>query len=217
MKPDRKIDHLENEGTTNKNHQSKPRKPKSGHGNRVGANSKIIIMKKTILSVVICFTGIAAFSQRTPGSELSVGIEAGQPVNYDFYTYNGIGIGGTLKYAYNFSESAAVTLQSGYISFAGKTADGEKSPSFNQLPVKAGLRYSFGSLYAEPQLGMSFVSQSKESTSAFTYAINIGLLAGDNYDISLRYEHFGKSNDKYDFKDGFIGFRVAYTFPFGSK
>ncbi len=174
-------------------------------------------MKKVILSLAISFISFAAFSQeRQQGSELSIGLEGGLPLNgwsaggQKLYSF---GIGGSLKYAYNFDESVAATLQAGYINFMAKTVtvDGEtgKYPAIGQIPIKAGIRFSMGQFYAEPQLGMSiFTASGGGSSTAFTYAGNIGVLASKNFDVSLRYEGWSKDGNA-----GFLGLRLAYVFP----
>ena len=186
-------------------------------------------MKKAFLTVAICFAGLATFAQSRPlGSELSIGAEGALPLN-GFRLEDGqgvksdkisnFGLGGTVKYAYNFDETIAVTLQSGYIYFFGKDLGGGKI-NLSQIPIKAGVRYSMGQFYVEPQLGVGFYKPSIKITSgtsttvnfdsysAFTYAGNIGVLASQNFDISLRYEGWSKNGSA-----GFLGLRLAYVFP----
>ncbi|PZP49353.1 MAG: hypothetical protein DI598_08025 [Pseudopedobacter saltans] len=185
-------------------------------------------MKKVLLAMAVSFISIAGFSQeRQAGSELSIGLEGGLPlngwkVNDEIGKFSNFGVGATAKYAYNFDESIAATLQSGYIYFFGKNLQGTGvKVKTSQIPVKAGIRFSMGKFYAEPQLGVSFLHQSLSapvtefdgisgSTSAFTYAGNIGVMASQNFDISLRYEGFSKDGNA-----GFLGLRLAYTFPLG--
>ena len=76
------------------------------------------------------------------------------------------------------------------------------------------------SFYVEPQFGLSSynikaVSNSVDfsgsgSTTAFTYAIGIGAMAGRNFDIGLRYEAMSKDGTM-----GFLALRLAYSLPFG--
>lgn len=180
-------------------------------------------MKKIILSLAVSFISLAGFSQeyRQPGSELSIGAEGALPVS-DLKKNSNVGFGATVKYAYNFDESIAATLQSGYIYFPGKSIAGGKV-NMSQIPLKAGVRFSMGQFYAEPQLGVGFWHESfkgsdGESTvsgsgneSGFTYAGNIGVMVSQNFDISARYEGMKKDGANISF----IGLRLAYTFPLG--
>jgi len=176
-------------------------------------------MKKIMLSLAVSFISLAGFSQyRQPGSELSIGVDGALPVG-NLKDVSNVGFGATVKYAYNFDESIAATLQSGYIYFPGKDL-GDLKENMSQIPLKAGVRFSMGQFYAEPQLGMAFWHGSTKSggeslgsgnTSGFTYAGNIGVMASPNFDIGLRYEGMSKDGAKL----GFVGLRLAYTFPFG--
>ncbi len=173
-------------------------------------------MKKLTFLLCILLTGFSAFSQNktAPGAELSIGVDGGFPINSNFKDFYKFGIGGTAKFAYNFDENLALTLQSGYLSFSGKTIDGEKVPAVHFIPVKVGGRYTFSSgIYAEPQLGVSFIGGSGSSTSAFTYAINVGYRTTPGIDVSARYEGASKSGGSLSF----IGLRVAYGFSLGHK
>jgi hypothetical protein len=189
-------------------------------------------MKKLFLPLLTLLILNNLFAQKQTGSELSVGIEGGLPLG-DFKDSYKFGFGGTAKYAYNLDETIALTLQSGYISFPGKSFDyiipyinytgtpptaKIKLPSLRQIPMKAGVRFLLGNVYFEPQLGVSFISTSekkdtyldiyKTNNTAFSYAGNIGIFATKEIDISARYEGF-KMNDR---NVAMIGFRVAYNF-----
>ncbi|PZP49115.1 MAG: hypothetical protein DI598_08615 [Pseudopedobacter saltans] len=203
-------------------------------------------MKKALLLVSVCFTQLFAFAQTTTtttitttktvvttyngkprelrpiGSELSIGVETGLAVG-NLKHYSSMGVGGSVKYAYNFNESMAATFQSGYISFISKnpthdgTNYGNGKIKTSQIPFKAGFRYSLGRFYMEPQLGVSLLRQkmidtgNSDNTTGFTYAGNIGVLATRDFDISVRYEGISKSGGSI----GYLGLRLAYSFPFG--
>lgn len=153
-----------------------------------------------------------AQTERKLGSELSFGVNGGLAVG-DFNKTHGGMIGGDLKYAYNFDPAVAVTLQSGYNNFFGKkvletSLVDYKYKSLGQIPIKAGVRFSMGQFYAEPQLGVSFFTGAGDG-SAFTYAGNIGVQVTPSFDISARYEGWSKNSSNL----GFVGLRLAYTFP----
>jgi len=166
-------------------------------------------MKKVILTLV----GIVAFSaifaqDGTTGAELSVGANVGLPIG-DFSKTSNVGVGGTVKFAYNFTPAAAATLEAGYMSFGGKDFMGYKVPALNMIPIKAGFRYTLnGGVYFEPQLGVTSMSaKGASSASGFTYAINIGYRMTPGIDVGARYETISK-----DGNGSFIGLRVAYSF-----
>lgn len=204
-------------------------------------------MKKSLLTFSIALSSLFAFGQKTTttttitttktvvtttdgqptvlrpiGSELSIGLEAGLATG-NLRNFSSMGVGGTIKYAYNFNENMAATFQSGYIDFISKN---EKSNNYysgkintSQIPIKAGFRYSIGRFYFEPQLGVSLIHQKfvdeneSTNTSAFTYAGNIGVLATRNFDMSVRYEGMSKSNGSL----GYLALRLAYSFPLKGK
>ena len=174
-------------------------------------------MKKVFLTIAICFAGLATFAQSRPlGSELSIGAEAALPVG-NFKNGSNVGFGATVKYAYNFDETIALTLQSGYLYFPGKDLGGGDKINSSQIPLKAGVRYSIGQFYVEPQLGAGFWHFSGNNNSGslnqtrFTYAGGIGVLASQNFDIGLRYEGSSKNGENISF----LGLRLAYVFPLG--
>lgn len=173
-------------------------------------------MKKTILLIAILFAATVMFAQdntATAGAELSIGVDAGLPISSDFKETSKFGIGGTAKFAYNFTEVIAVTLQSGYMSFSGKNVDfgggSFKYPTLSMIPVKVGGRYTVsGGFYLEPQLGFTFLKvKDQDGTTGFTYAFNAGYKMTPGIDVSARYEGISKDGNA-----SFIGLRLAYNF-----
>ena len=182
-------------------------------------------MKNLIFSLLLCMAFSPAFSQLTTLSdaELSFGVEAAFP-RADMAKKYGTGIGGTAKFAYNFTNQAlALTFQAGAIHFPGKALDSNNVSGLNKtnfapmlsVPVKVGARFTFLQyLYAEPQLGASlFLSESidGEPTSevGFTYAFNLGFHTRPGIDIGARYE-----STSTDIATSFIGLRLTYAFTF---
>jgi hypothetical protein len=175
-------------------------------------------MKKILFAAIIllCSSNIFAQSKSSStGADLSIGVDGGFPIGSfgDGYKF---GIGGTAKLGYNLNDMFAVTLQSGYISFSGKSqtffGTTIQNPAVGFVPIKLGLRYTVnGGVYVEPQLGVSVISGGG-STTAFTYAINLGYRMTPGIDISARYE--GVSDDG---TASFIGLRIAYGFALGKK
>lgn len=160
--------------------------------------------------------------ERPIGSEFSIGISPMLPVG-NFSDGYSFGLGGNLKYAYNFDESIAFTLSAGYNNFWGKktTVAGvdftPKAQGF--VPIKAGVRFSAGQFYVEPQIGVAISTNSEneritKNSSSLTYAGQIGVMVNRNFDIGFRYEAlstgYNKSNG--DARTlGFLGLRLAYT------
>ncbi|WP_153801026.1 outer membrane beta-barrel protein [Foetidibacter luteolus] len=168
-------------------------------------------MKKAILvfAIVLACSAKMYAQDGATGPELSIGIDGGIPLS-DLKTYNKFGIGGSVKFAYNFDENVAATLTGGYMSFGGKDVAGGKTDATGLIPVKAGVRYTFpGGFYAEPQFG--FTSISDGGGTAFTYAGNLGYRTAPGIDLSARYEGSKKNGANISF----IGIRVAYAFSFG--
>lgn len=167
------------------------------------------------------------------GSELSIGLD-GSILTLNGWKENGralsnFGVGGSLKYAYNFNQTVAVTLQSGFLYFPGTSHnashDGVKyMNSAYQIPIKLGARLSMQRFYVEPQVGISrfhrafteayeaYSGEGAASTMPFTYAIGVGVMASRNFDFSVRYEGMSKNGTC-----GFLGLRIAYVIPFSKK
>jgi hypothetical protein len=167
-------------------------------------------MKKLFIAVAAMFVAAGSFAQSktvTP-FEVSIGAEGGLPLG-DFKETSKFGYGGSVKFAYNTDPNVAITLQSGYLSFSGKTIGLFEYPRLGFIPVKLGGRYTFpGGLYLEPQFGVTFINENVGT--GFTYAGNLGYHMVPGIDISARYEGISK-----DGTVSFIGFRVAYAFGSG--
>lgn len=176
-------------------------------------------MKKTILVIAVLFASTVMYAQSGSSSvqkfDLSVGVDGGLPLG-NLKETSKFGIGGTAKLGYNVTDNIAVTFQTGYISFAGKSEEFEgekyKWPSLNFIPFKFGGRYTFANgFYAEPQLGFSRLGAKGEGgATGFTYAINAGYRMTPGIDVSARYEGVSKEGTV-----SFIGIRAAYSFGLG--
>jgi hypothetical protein len=172
-------------------------------------------MKKMILTAAIAVIAFSANAQDKASDKplkFSVGVEAGLPLG-DLKEGSSFGIGGSAMAEYAAAENLGLTLGAGYLTFLGKTVEGEKGPSLNLIPVLVGAKYYFSpKFYGHAQLGMTFASVKIEglgsaNTSAFTYAPTIGVLPTENIDISLKYQAYSKGGTT-----SFIGLRAAYTF-----
>jgi hypothetical protein len=165
-------------------------------------------MKKVFMLLTIAAIAVtSANAQKKSGSSsASIGVELGIPTG-DLSTSQGIGFGFSGKYSYAIADASELTASLGYISFAGKTFNyggiNAKSPAWNTVPFKAGFRQSINAIYLEPQIGITFCSN-----TGFTYALGGGYKFNDNYDLGLRYE----SSSIGAGTNSFIGFRFAYSF-----
>jgi hypothetical protein len=165
----------------------------------------------TLFILVLMFSAKSFAQSANANPSLSVGLEVGIPSSKSFSDFYGAGVGGSAKLAIPVVTNGAVTLSAGYISFSGKTFAGNKYPSFNLLPFKAGFRYKFPSnLYIEPQLGITSakVKGSPGSTTSFTVAGNIGYIINNIVDLSARYESMTKGANT-----SYIGLRAAFIIP----
>jgi hypothetical protein len=171
-------------------------------------------MKKVFLSIAIAAIAFSANAQDSKSDQplkFSVGVEAGLPLG-DFKEFSKFGIGGSVQGEYAAAEKVGLTLNAGFLSFSGKTIDGDKFPSTSIVPVLAGAKYYFtDKVYGHAQVGISFMSVKFEgvtaSASGFTYAPTIGVMPSENIDVSLKYLGISK-----DGTTSFLGLRVAYTF-----
>lgn len=179
----------------------------------------MLTMKKLVLACLLTATfSVAAYAQQG-AIHINGGVDGAFPLG-DFGEGYGMGFGATVKGLYGISDAGQVGLTLGYIGFGSKEDLGEgNSASFGVIPILALYRHHFGSLYVEPQIGLS-ANRSKvsisgagmdfggtASTTSLGYAVGIGYLLG-NIDLSARYQGFSQGGSG----AGFAGLRVAYNF-----
>jgi hypothetical protein len=167
-------------------------------------------MKKIFLFGFFCFLSVSSFCQRDNHSfpELGIGVDGSIPVG-KFNITNGLGFGFDGKFAFNFNGAIAATVQTGYSSFATKSAGKEGSPQLiGFVPAKFGLRYRFPltDVYVEPQVG-TIISDDDRAGNGFTYAINVGYQGNSRIDVSLYYNVISTEGNL-----SFSGLRVAFNF-----
>jgi Outer membrane protein beta-barrel domain len=184
---------------------------------------KKLNMKKVLLSaaliVAVAFGANAQKGEDDAKLKFSAGLEAALPLG-DFGKSSSFGIGASAQANYNVAENIDVTLNAGYISFAGKDQTFDLFPglippttvkgvSVGYIPVLAGISYNFTeSLYGSAQLGLTFASVGGTSSSVFTYAPGIGYKITENIDALLKYTGYNQTGAS----ASTIGLRVAYTF-----
>jgi hypothetical protein len=173
------------------------------------------IMKKMkfVLAAFSTMIAVNSFSQAggVPRPSLSIGVEGALPMG-DFNKGYNMGIGGSAKFAFPVAPDLDLTLNAGYISHSGKTIVANfKNPTVNLIPIKAGVRYhTAAGIFIEPQLGYTNFKYkgSDNSSSAFTYAANVGYALSKGVDFGVRYEAFSKN----EVTTSFIGARLGYSF-----
>jgi hypothetical protein len=141
----------------------------------------------------------------------SVGPEVGFATG-DFNNTHSVGIGATIQAENNIGGSTNITLTTGYMSYAGKSAGaGIKYKAAGIIPLKAGIKYFLsGGFYGLAQLGAGFFNNS--GGTAFAYSPVIGYEfntnSGKAIDASLKYDGYSKNNANL----GSVGVRLAYKF-----
>lgn len=176
-------------------------------------------MKKLVLVCLLATLSVAAFAQKG-AIDINGGVDVALPLG-NFGDGFGTGFGATVKGLYGVSDEGQVGLTLGYIHFGSKEDLGDgNSVSFGVIPILALYRHHFGSLYVEPQIGLSAnrskitVSSSEfnfggsASSTSLGYAAGIGYLLGD-IDISARYQGLSRGGSS----SGFAAVRIAYNFP----
>lgn len=173
-------------------------------------------MKKVLLIAALTTVSFAGFSQDKKESKplsFSVGVDAGLPIG-DFGDGYSFGIGGSAQADYKVADKLALTLNTGYMSYSGKSISvlgvSIKNPSLGVIPIMAGTRYWFSeNLYGSAQLGVSIWSFSGGggSETSFTWAPGIGYRFS-NIDLLLKYNSINATGGAL----GSIGLRAAYNF-----
>jgi hypothetical protein len=148
---------------------------------------------------------------------LSLGAETAIPTG-NLSLITPFGLGASAKLVLPASGIVSITASGGYIYYMKKNYFGEKIGGFHAIPFKGGIRLSLSKgFYLEPQAG--YTTFGKEATgdeeggsdSGFTYAGNIGYLAGKNFDISAGFENSRIEGENFSY----IGIRLAYNFILG--
>lgn len=171
-------------------------------------------MKKVFLIAALAAVSFSGFAQdKTEAKNLtfSVGLEAAIPFG-DFADSYSFGIGGSVQGDYKVADQVAITLNAGYITYAGKSFDLGQGISFKPkalglIPVLAGVKYHFSdNIYASAQAGLSFASGSG-SGSNFTYAPGVGFKFSQ-FDILAKFTGISATGGSLNS----FGLRAAYNF-----
>lgn len=164
-------------------------------------------MKKLLLMLVVVVTATTYVQAQDKPVTFSIGAEGLLPVG-DFNNTNNFGIGGTLQAEYKPADDLGLTLNSGYITFAGKNVGNFEYGSFAVIPVLGGVKYYFSpKVYGHGQLGVAFGTD-KGDGSLFAYSPGIGFMLSQNVDVEAKYLGLSKNSST----AGSVGVRLAYNF-----
>ncbi len=170
-------------------------------------------MKKSILSVFLSAFAGYAFAQDDTDKKMhfSVGPEFGFAAS-DFSKTHSVGIGATAQLDGRISQYTHITLTTGYISYAGKSAGaGVKFKAAGIIPLKGGIKYFFtDAFYAASQIGVGFFSNNLGSAFAYTPMLGyeFAIKSEKAMDVSLKYDGYSKNGSSL----GSIGLRLAFRF-----
>ncbi|QEC51135.1 hypothetical protein EDD80_101395 [Anseongella ginsenosidimutans] len=165
-------------------------------------------MKKLIMSACIAgalFAANGVTAQDAPGLRLgNIGFETGFSLE-DGFT---IPLGGTFKFETPISSQLHGTATAGYISVQGDEIEGFEIPSYDYVPLKAGLKYyAAGNFYVDGEIGAG-IGVSDGSETKFLWAPGVGYQfpVADNkfVDLSARFENVGELSN--------LGIRLGYSF-----
>lgn len=112
----------------------------------------------------------------------------------------GLGAGGMVQVEHFFRGSFSGVIQSGFISFAGRSAgSNHKNKAYTTVPVRVGANGYLGNLHLGAQIGVGLNSKSGASATSFAYSPQIGYNFSRN-DLPL---DFTVSYDGYAGNGGF--------------
>jgi len=171
---------------------------------------RTITLTALIFSILFFFNNICiAQAYKVKTFSGSVGAEVIFPESKLSVT-NKTGAGITLKGEYVFAEHASTTITSGYYFMQARDVLNIQTADISAIPVKAGVRYYFGSFYGAGEAG-AILFMGNNSRVGFSYSLGLGdkfKLGRNVFDIGLRHEGWSTADNS----RGIIGLRVAYEF-----
>ena len=170
-------------------------------------------MERFFLAVTITAicTGAFAQKQRDKKFNFSIGPEIGFATGA-FNATHSVGIGATIQAENNVGTGTNVTLTTGYLSYAGRSAGaGVKYKAAGIIPLKAGVKFFLTKgFYGAAQLGAGFFNNG--GGTAFAYTPMVGYefdtKSGKAVDASFKYDGYSKNGTGL----GSVGLRLAYRF-----
>lgn len=165
-------------------------------------------MKSTFILVLllVAFQPVL-YAQFSAGPEFAVPVGEFRHNYYMPYGGYNYGVGASAKYLYRLNRHYGVSLQTGAIRYHASTYKGY---NFFAIPVKLGANARYRSLFAEPQIGLTFFADNKTyyQNGATTYGLNLGTFLSNRMALSASYERWSKGG----FNAGHVGIRLAYNF-----
>ena len=169
---------------------------------------------KTVITAMAILLGVATTSAQEvqnydQGFRLGFGISGGLPLDNP-YDYN---LGADARLQYDLSQRYSLTLTTG---FSNMFVPGENN-DLGYIPAKAGFKAFVlkDQLYLMGEVGAAFAVTNGYNKTSLLLSPAIGY-ATDNFDMSLRYEHFNDfpviKNDVTKDGLGQISLRLAYAF-----
>jgi hypothetical protein len=176
-------------------------------------------MKKIHLTFVFLLYAATAFcQQKTAVSKISAGVAAAFPTGNTAQSYRR-GFGGSLLGEYNLVRNLNLVASVGFMGFEYRKDVRARLQNYGQethvsgvIPLKAGLRYYFGSIYyLDAEAGCVFTTGT-DHFNAFTYTPGVGtsipISTKYSMDFGLRYEGWIRESQSVSF----FGARVAFAF-----
>lgn len=169
-------------------------------------------MKKVLTIICVLFLGVLTVQAQQGEKGIGVGLDLGLPTG-NHSDALGLGIGVSVKGFYGLSDDGDLSLTLGFMKFGEKDNYGI---SYSLVPILAGYRHKFESLYVEPQLGLTTLKAKVDfeglgnfssSSTNLGYAIGGGYLMGD-WDLGLRYQGVSASGGSF----GLVAIRIGYNF-----
>jgi hypothetical protein len=170
-------------------------------------------MKKIFLAVAVTAICTGAFAQK--GSDRKFGFSAGPEIGFatgNFNNTNSIGIGASVQAEFNVAPSTNITLTTGYLSYAGRSAgSGIKYKAAGVLPFKAGVKYYLSEgFYGAAQLGAGWFNNGRGTALAYTPMLGYEFNTKTDKAVDASFKYDGYSINGSGF--GSVGFRLAYRF-----
>jgi len=170
-------------------------------------------MKKILLAVAITAICSGAYAQKDSDKKFhfSIGPEIGFATG-DFNVTHSVGVGATVQAENNIGGSTNITLTTGYMSYAGRSAgSGIKFKAAGIIPLKIGIKYFLSEgFYGAAQLGAGIFSNGGGTAFAYTPMIGyeFNTKSGQAVDAGLKYDGYSKNSSNL----GSVGIRLAYKF-----
>jgi hypothetical protein len=169
---------------------------------------------KTVITALAIVLGVATTSAQEvknydQGFRLGFGLNGGLPLN-DPYDFN---LGADARLQYDLSQRYSLTLTTG---FSNIFVSGDNN-DLGYIPAKAGFKAFVlkDQLYLMGEVGAAFAVTNGYNQTSLLLSPAIGY-ANENFDISLRYEHFNDfpviKNDVTKDGLGQVSLRLAYGF-----